>query len=101
MRGRLHLTLSSAATARAAAAVAAIVMWLCTSCLHASEPWRVGAANPGATITEYFDYNCPYCKKLAAVLTVLLAHDPHIAVVYKDWPILGEVSAYAARAALA
>jgi protein-disulfide isomerase len=31
----------------------------------------------------------------------LLAEDHKIAIVYKDWPILGDVSVYAARSALA
>ena len=61
----------------------------------------VGARNPDVTIVEYFDYNCPYCKKLVPALHALLAQDPKIAVVYKDWPILGPVSVYAASSALA
>jgi protein-disulfide isomerase len=61
----------------------------------------VGARNPDVTIVEYFDYNCPYCKKLVPALLALLAQDPKVAVVYKDWPILGPVSAYAASSALA
>jgi protein-disulfide isomerase len=61
----------------------------------------VGAANADVTIVEYFDYNCPYCKKLAPALQSLLAEDHKVAIVYKDWPILGDVSMYAARAALA
>ncbi len=60
-----------------------------------------GARKPDVTIVEYFDYNCPYCKKLVPALQALLAQDPKIAVVYKDWPILGAVSAYAASSALA
>ena len=61
----------------------------------------VGARNPDVTIVEYFDYNCPYCKRLVPALHALLAQDPKIAVVYKDWPILGPVSVYAASSALA
>lgn len=61
----------------------------------------VGARKPDVTIVEYFDYNCPYCKKLVPALLALLAQDPKVAVVYKDWPILGPVSAYAASSALA
>jgi len=60
-----------------------------------------GANNPDVVIVEYFDYNCPYCKKIVPTLQTLLAQDPKIAVVYKDWPILGPVSVYAASAALA
>jgi protein-disulfide isomerase len=61
----------------------------------------VGARKPDVTIVEYFDYNCPYCKKQVPALQALLAQDPKIAVVYKDWPILGAVSVYAASSALA
>jgi len=61
----------------------------------------VGAHDPDVTIVEYMDYNCPYCKKLAPDLQALLAEDHKIAVVYKDWPILSDVSVYAARSALA
>src|SRR6266478_4754559 len=61
----------------------------------------VGARHPDVTIVEYFDYNCPYCKKLVPALQALLAQDPKIAIVYKDWPILGPVSQYAAASALA
>jgi protein-disulfide isomerase len=61
----------------------------------------VGARKPDVVIVEYFDYNCPYCKNLVPALHALLAADPKIAVVYKDWPILGAVSVYAATSALA
>jgi protein-disulfide isomerase len=61
----------------------------------------VGAPNADVTIVEYFDYNCPYCKKFAPALQSLLAEDHKVAIVYKDWPILGDVSVYAARSALA
>jgi protein-disulfide isomerase len=60
-----------------------------------------GARQPNVTIVEYFDYNCPYCKTLVPVLQALLAQDPKVAVIYKDWPILGAVSTYAAASALA
>ncbi len=61
----------------------------------------VGARRPDVTVVEYFDYNCPYCKKLVPELQSLLAQDRKIAVLYKDWPILGAVSVYAAVSALA
>ncbi len=60
-----------------------------------------GASKPDVTIVEYFDYNCPYCKKLVPQLRALLAQDPKLGLVYKDWPILGPVSVYAATAAVA
>lgn len=67
-----------------------------------SEPvTRIGPKQADVTIVEYFDYNCPYCKKLVPELRALLAQDHKIALVYKDWPILGEMSVYAARDAVA
>ncbi len=61
----------------------------------------IGAVHPDVVIVEYFDYNCPYCKRLGPTLQALLRRDSRVAILYKDWPILGPQSAYAARAALA
>jgi protein-disulfide isomerase len=60
-----------------------------------------GSRKPDVTVIEYFDYNCPYCKKLVPEFQALLAQDPKIAILYKDWPILGKVSVYASSSALA
>ena len=60
-----------------------------------------GPLSADVTVVEFFDYNCPYCKKQAPALRALLAGDPKVAVIYKEWPILGPVSAYAASSALA
>jgi protein-disulfide isomerase len=61
----------------------------------------VGAKVATVTLVEYFDYNCSFCKKLAPALQGLLASDPKVVIIYKDWPILGEMSKYAAGLALA
>jgi protein-disulfide isomerase len=61
----------------------------------------MGAKGADVILVEYFDYNCPFCKKLAPALQALLTADSRVALVYKDWPILSDVSRYAARAALA
>jgi protein-disulfide isomerase len=60
----------------------------------------VGSAAPSVSIVEYFGYNCPTCKRLVPILHELLLHDAGVALVYKDWPILGPVSVYAAHCAL-
>jgi protein-disulfide isomerase len=60
-----------------------------------------GSGNPDVTIVEYFDYNCPFCRELAPELKSLIRDDRKVALVYKDWPIFGGVSVYAAREALA
>jgi protein-disulfide isomerase len=61
----------------------------------------VGAADASVTIVEYFDYNCPYCKKMAPVFEGILKEDHRVRIFYKDWPILGDMSVYAAKAVLA
>jgi protein-disulfide isomerase len=53
------------------------------------------------TLVEFFDYRCGFCKRAASAVTQLQKDDPKIRVVYKDFPILGEPSEMAARAALA
>jgi protein-disulfide isomerase len=53
------------------------------------------------TVVEFFDYRCGYCKRVAGVVIQLQQEDPKVRVVYKDYPILGEASVLAARAALA
>ncbi len=53
------------------------------------------------TIVEYFDYQCPYCRKVNPVLQKVVHDDGHIRLVFKDWPIFGDVSVYAARLGLA
>jgi protein-disulfide isomerase len=52
-------------------------------------------------IVEWFDYNCPYCRKLDPELRQVVQDDGKARLVLKDWPILGEVSKIAARMALA
>ena len=62
---------------------------------------RAGAANPDVTIVVFTDYQCSVCKATAPALQQLLADDKKVQVIFKDWPILGEASTIAARAALA
>jgi len=58
-------------------------------------------ADGDVTIVEFFDYNCPYCRRAAPTIENLVEADPGIRLVYREWPILGEGSVFAARAALA
>jgi protein-disulfide isomerase len=56
----------------------------------------VGAVKGDVTIVEYFDYNCPDCRALDPKVHQLLASDPNVRVIRKDWPVFGDVSQYAA-----
>jgi protein-disulfide isomerase len=53
------------------------------------------------TLVEFFDYRCPYCKQVEPSLDALLKEDGKLRIVYKEFPILGEASVYAAHVALA
>ncbi len=60
-----------------------------------------GNADGDITIVEYFDYQCPYCRKIEPELRQVVQDDGKVRLVLKDWPILGEISVIAARMALA
>lgn len=61
----------------------------------------IGHIEGDVTVVEFFDYNCPYCRRAKAQVDTLLARDQGVRVVMREWPILGEESVFAARAALA
>jgi protein-disulfide isomerase len=60
-----------------------------------------GNAAGDISIVEYFDYQCPYCRKIDPELRQVVKDDGKVRLVLKDWPILGPVSVVAARMALA
>ena len=68
-----------------------------------SDPNAPNLGNPegDVTVVEFFDYNCPYCRSAGQTVQALLAADENIRVIYREWPILGDDSVIAARAALA
>ncbi|KNG95403.1 DsbA family protein [Pseudaestuariivita atlantica] len=67
------------------------------------DPNGIVLGNPegDVTVVEFFDYNCPYCRRVMPQVDALVAHDANVRLVYREWPILGEGSVFAARAALA
>lgn len=74
-----------------------------TEALVLRDPEIPVAGNPTGdiTIVEYFDYQCPYCRKLEPELRQVVQDDGKVRLVLKDWPILGPASVTAARMALA
>jgi protein-disulfide isomerase len=56
----------------------------------------MGNSHGDVTIVEYFDYACPVCKRTDLELQKLVNGDSKVRIVYKDWPIFGAVSVYAA-----
>jgi protein-disulfide isomerase len=69
--------------------------------LHDPDIPVAGNSAGDITIVEYFDYQCPYCRKVEPELRQVVRDDGKVRLVLKDWPILGEVSVIAARMALA
>jgi protein-disulfide isomerase len=61
----------------------------------------LGNPEGDVTVVEFFDYNCPYCKKIAEDMKALIEADPEVRLVYREWPIINQGSRFAARAALA
>lgn len=60
-----------------------------------------GNAVGDISIVEFFDYQCPYCRKVEPELRQVVHDDGKVRLVWKDWPILGPMSVVAARMALA
>ncbi len=68
----------------------------------ASPATRPATAKTGeVTIVEFFDYRCGYCKKVNPTLIKVLAANPDVRLVFKEFPILGPESTVAAKAGLA
>lgn len=69
--------------------------------LNAATSLVSGHPAADVTLVEFFDYRCSFCKKAHGTVAQLLKDDRRIRVVYKDLPVLGEESVFAAKAALA
>jgi protein-disulfide isomerase len=61
----------------------------------------MGNPDGDIVLVEFFDYNCPYCRRAAPVLFELIEENPALRIIMREWPILGPDSVLAARASLA
>ena len=67
-------------------------------------PWPgavLGNPNGSVTLVEFSDYACGYCRQSVEDVDALIAANPDLRVVIREFPIFGEDSANAARMALA
>jgi len=99
---RLQANETAAKAAQARAAVAAHRQAL----EHDARDGVVGNPNGKITVVEFFDYRCPYCRAAEPDLQKLLAANPDVRLVLKEFPILdiedqSHISEDAARGALA
>lgn len=60
-----------------------------------------GNVDGNVTLIEFFDYQCPHCVYMSPVVDSLIKNNSNLRVISLDFPIFGDVSDYAARAALA
>ncbi|TVR09750.1 MAG: DsbA family protein [Salinarimonadaceae bacterium] len=69
--------------------------------LYEADDIILGNPDGDVTLVEFFDYNCGYCKRALEDLHAMIADDPDLRVVLKDYPVLGPGSLEAARIVLA
>lgn len=60
-----------------------------------------GNAKGDVTVAVYMDYACGYCRASLPMIAQLVAEDPNVRIVYRELPVLSEVSRVAARWGLA
>ena len=60
-----------------------------------------GNPNGDVTVVAFLDYACGYCRASLPGIAELLARDPGVRIVYREYPVLGPESVVAARWALA
>lgn len=57
----------------------------------------VGNPKGKVTLAEFYDYNCPYCRKASADIDELLRENPELRLVLVPFAVLGVPSILAAR----
>lgn len=67
------------------------------------DPKTPTAGNSAGTVylVEFFDYQCGHCKTMGSIIESLLKQNKNVKMVFKDLPIFGGASKYAAKMALA
>lgn len=61
----------------------------------------LGNPEGDVTVAEYFDYQCPFCKRGHEELMDVVREDGNVRLVMKDWPIFGVASVHASSLVLA
>lgn len=61
----------------------------------------MGNPNGNTLMVEFFDYQCGHCKTMGKVISALIKKNPNLKVIFKELPIFGGNSQFAAKAALA
>lgn len=72
-----------------------------TALFNNKENPTAGNPNGSVLLVEFFDYQCGHCKEMAPIVESLIKKDKNLKVIYKELPIFGGASRFAAQAALA
>ena len=66
-------------------------------------PGAVVVGNPqgDVTLAEFYDLNCPFCRRASADVEQLIKSDPKLRVILVPFPVLGVASVLAGRVELA
>lgn len=60
------------------------------------------AVNQGKiTVVEFFDYQCSVCHMMFPVVTAFMQKHPNVRIVFKEFPIFGPASQFAAKVSIA
>jgi protein-disulfide isomerase len=60
-----------------------------------------GNVNGTVTLVEFFDYQCGHCKEMNSIVEKAVKDNANLRLVFKELPIFGDDSQFAAKAALA
>lgn len=69
--------------------------------LYRAGSLTIGAENAKVSIVEFFDYNCPFCRKVHPKLKEFLAKHPDTQIVLKDIATFGKNSEETAKLVIA
>lgn len=53
---------------------------------------EIGKKDAKYKVVEFYDYNCPFCQRAMGDMDKILASNPDVKFVIKEWPVLGENS---------
>ena len=85
----------------AAQAQASVLAQSAKAIMHSEMDGVIGNPKGDVTLVEFMDYNCGWCHKSIKEMQALVKQDKNVRIVLKEFPIFGEGSDYAARAAMA